>query len=305
MNRERALARVCKGTTVIFGEHDEQLVAEFAAAGVKLDGRPKTGTPAQLEPESVRTVVLLDTLPGDDAAAHELIAHAWSAVKPGGRVVSMVPNAKAGNGANARKRRELYKLLEPLGKPVLCSNQPFRWLMMYVKKPRPNQLHVPVTVAERYAIIAELCRGRVIELGCGPGDLAAVIAGRGHDVVGIDISEAKIAKARRRYPGIEFVVDDAAAFTTGACFDTAVLAEVLEHLDEATGARVLQNAVASLCAGGRLIVSVPNEKCIPHPNHIRTFEARTLRRLLQQFGKPTLVTDQPYKWLMMYVDLEQ
>ena len=45
---------------------------------------------------------------------------------------------------------------------------------------------------------------RVLDVGTGPGLVAAAAAERGADVVGIDFSDAMVAQARRRYPGLDF-----------------------------------------------------------------------------------------------------
>jgi SAM-dependent methyltransferase len=47
-------------------------------------------------------------------------------------------------------------------------------------------------------------RGLVADLGCGPGRVAALLAGHGLDVVGVDLSAAMIAVARRAHPAIRF-----------------------------------------------------------------------------------------------------
>jgi len=52
---------------------------------------------------------------------------------------------------------------------------------------------------------------RVLDLCCGTGQLAAVLADRGWDVVGVDASEAMLAHARRRAPHARFVRADARA----------------------------------------------------------------------------------------------
>jgi SAM-dependent methyltransferase len=44
----------------------------------------------------------------------------------------------------------------------------------------------------------------VADLGCGPGHVAAWLAGRGVRVVGIDLSPAALAVGRRQYPQVEF-----------------------------------------------------------------------------------------------------
>ncbi|MFF8907235.1 class I SAM-dependent methyltransferase [Streptomyces olivaceoviridis] len=46
--------------------------------------------------------------------------------------------------------------------------------------------------------------GTVADLGCGPGDVTAYLAGLGLSVFGLDLSDAMIAIARRRYPALRF-----------------------------------------------------------------------------------------------------
>lgn len=50
---------------------------------------------------------------------------------------------------------------------------------------------------------------RVLDVGCGTGDIGAFIAQRGASVVGIDASAEMIAAARERHPGLDFRVHDA------------------------------------------------------------------------------------------------
>ncbi|MDR6980513.1 SAM-dependent methyltransferase [Streptomyces sp. 3330] len=46
--------------------------------------------------------------------------------------------------------------------------------------------------------------GRVADLGCGPGRVTGFLGALGLDVVGLDLSEAMLAVARRENPGIRF-----------------------------------------------------------------------------------------------------
>lgn len=48
----------------------------------------------------------------------------------------------------------------------------------------------------------------IADLGCGPGHVAAWLAGRGVTAVGIDLSPAMIAAGRRDYPQVQFRVGD-------------------------------------------------------------------------------------------------
>ena len=54
--------------------------------------------------------------------------------------------------------------------------------------------------------IAERVRGRglVVDMGCGPGQVARYLADRGLPVMGVDLSPGMLAQARRLNPGIEF-----------------------------------------------------------------------------------------------------
>ncbi|MFI8100626.1 class I SAM-dependent methyltransferase [Streptomyces sp. NPDC086023] len=42
------------------------------------------------------------------------------------------------------------------------------------------------------------CRGAVLDIGCGPGRLVAALAGRGHRVLGVDVSPAAVTRTVRR-----------------------------------------------------------------------------------------------------------
>jgi SAM-dependent methyltransferase len=68
----------------------------------------------------------------------------------------------------------------------------------------------------------------VLEIGCGRGDLLASLKpNRG---VGIDFSEAMVAKARERHPDLEFRVADAHDFVTGETFDVIILSDLINDL---------------------------------------------------------------------------
>lgn len=57
---------------------------------------------------------------------------------------------------------------------------------------------------------AERLRGRgvVCDMGCGPGHVARYLAGRGLDVIGVDLSPGMVAQAAELNPAIPFRVGD-------------------------------------------------------------------------------------------------
>jgi SAM-dependent methyltransferase len=50
--------------------------------------------------------------------------------------------------------------------------------------------------------------GRALDAGCGTGGVAQLLVARGHDVVGVDLSEAMLSRARRLVPQPSFVAGD-------------------------------------------------------------------------------------------------
>jgi trans-aconitate methyltransferase len=92
---------------------------------------------------------------------------------------------------------------------------------------------------------------RVLDLGCGTGQLTARIRERGADVIGIDRSEAMVDQARQNFPDLQFEQDNATTFTLNwpvdAVFSNATLHWVKPP--EAAVARVW----AALKPGGRFV----------------------------------------------------
>ena len=72
--------------------------------------------------------------------------------------------------------------------------------------------------------------GRVLEIGCGTGDLLnAVAPGWG---VGIDFSESMLSIARSKYPYLEFKRMDAHQLTLEESFDAIILSDLIGDLED-------------------------------------------------------------------------
>ncbi len=69
---------------------------------------------------------------------------------------------------------------------------------------------------------------RILDLGCGTGYLANVIAEAGATVVGIDSSLEMVAKAKLQYPELEFKVQSATEFYFDEHFD-AIFSNAVLH----------------------------------------------------------------------------
>jgi SAM-dependent methyltransferase len=124
---------------------------------------------------------------------------------------------------------------------------------------------------------------RILDVGCGTGELVRELAGRfpGAAIAGADVSERALERSRQATPRGEFFTLDLAS---SSCldpyparlgsFDLVTCCEVLEHLaDDVAGLRRLH---ALLAPDGCLIVTVPGgsrtqfDRAIGHLRHYGT-----------------------------------
>ncbi len=104
---------------------------------------------------------------------------------------------------------------------------------------------------EKYFSFIIPANARVLELGCGLGDLLAAM--KPVYGVGIDFAPDIIEQARKRYPGLHFLTADAEEMTLGESFDYIILSDLACCLWDVQ--KVFQN-VRKLChPQTRLVIS--------------------------------------------------
>jgi len=92
---------------------------------------------------------------------------------------------------------------------------------------------------------------KIIDWGCGTGDLAAAIAAKGAEVTGIDASAEMIHTARSKYPHLTFQVADGQTFVAKTPVDAIFSNAALHWLLDKHGAA--SSISASLKMNGRFI----------------------------------------------------
>jgi len=114
--------------------------------------------------------------------------------------------------------------------------------------------------------------GRVLDVGCGDGSIAAGVVDHAGDYLGIDVSPVAVAAARRRLPAARFAVTGIEDLPEPGPFDLVMAFEVIEHLADPN--TVLDRMVRLLSRDGVVVLSTPNRDRLT--NRLR----RTRRRLL-------------------------
>ncbi len=144
-------------------------------------------------------------------------------------------------------------------------------------------------------------RVRVLDVGCGEGQLTAELARAGFEVLGVDVAEEPLCRLRARHPELDArrVSVDGDWPLPDAGFDAVWAGETIEHV--ADTAAWLSEIRRVLRSGGTLALSTPahgrlrmlalalsgrrfDEHFDPRSDHVRFYTRRTLARLLAEFG---------------------
>jgi 2-polyprenyl-3-methyl-5-hydroxy-6-metoxy-1,4-benzoquinol methylase len=135
-------------------------------------------------------------------------------------------------------------------------------------------------------------RGRLLDVGCGPGLLLDEARRSGYATVGLELSR-DAARHATEVLGLDVREVALEAFDTAERFDVVVLADVLEHLEDPVAG--IERAAGLLAPGGVLCVVTPDPSSLTArvagarwwgyvPAHTCLLPRRTLRELLTAAG---------------------
>lgn len=153
----------------------------------------------------------------------------------------------------------------------------------------------PSYLVKRQVILEYLpkCEGnRILEVGCGCGDLLHVLEGRGYHGIGVDISEEALAVAASGLSGNRITVARCTPEELHEEFDVVIASEVMEHYQD--DSHFINQLRERLRDGGHLLLTVPahmkdwgsnDDSC----GHVRRYERVELFNLLTAAGFSDIV----------------
>jgi len=161
----------------------------------------------------------------------------------------------------------------------------------------PEQLAPPDFERRRQYLLEEVRPGeRVLDLGCGTGELTAALALAGAQPIGVEVARAALRRARAGHPGLDFrlaPIGGALPLADGS-LDLVWSSEVIEHV--ADTAAWLSEIWRVLVPRGRVLLTTPAHGRVPvavwglerytQPlgDHLHLYTRRSLRTVLQVLG---------------------
>ncbi len=126
---------------------------------------------------------------------------------------------------------------------------------------------------ELLARVPLVSAGKVVDVGCGPGNSTALLAARYPDaeIVGVDSSPAMLAAARQALPRVVFVEADAETWlpdvNTDLVFSNSTYQWIPDHV------AIFQRILACLPSGAVLAVQMPDNLAEPAHRLMRQIAA--------------------------------
>jgi 2-polyprenyl-3-methyl-5-hydroxy-6-metoxy-1,4-benzoquinol methylase len=158
--------------------------------------------------------------------------------------------------------------------------------------------------------------GRIVDIGCGRGEMLALLQSEGHEVQGVDtdLGMVEICKAR----GLPAVADDGIHFLSQTPDDSLkgiFCAQVVEHLITPELEQLVRLSLRTLRVGGVLVIETINPRSsfalgnhfYADTSHVRPVHPETLRFICEQIGFRNVQLEErsPHPSLALGADLPE
>lgn len=152
-----------------------------------------------------------------------------------------------------------------------------------------------------------MCKGKILDLGCGMGHYSKYIKNKGFEVVGIDFSKEMLKIAKENEPNVEFIESDICNLPENLDkdFDGVLIAYVIQHLSKEETRECFIKLKERLIEKANLLIlflegnRILNEEEPFNPEFcyvIKEYEKEEITELLKECGYDVLeIEEKPYK----------
>lgn len=134
-------------------------------------------------------------------------------------------------------------------------------------------------------------KGRVLDLGCGRGEVLELLAGQGFQSQGVESDPELVTVCRGK--GLEVEAGDVIEYLgrQHEAWDGVFIGHLIEHMPSDVAHQMLAHARQALRSGGRVVVLTPNPNWLPgvgafwaDPTHVRPYPIAAMRDMLESLG---------------------
>ena len=167
----------------------------------------------------------------------------------------------------------------------------------YAQFIQENGLRLLIRLA-RYKFVAKMLRpsDRVMEVGSGSGLGSIFLSQYCGSVLGVDVKNTEVEEANRlnKRENVDFVVADIFNSDLDSKFDVVTSLDVIEHMSEEDGQRLIEAKVEHLNEYGMVIIgspsiySYPYQSRISQVSHVKCYDMLELQSLMDRYFHRTL-----------------
>ncbi len=140
-----------------------------------------------------------------------------------------------------------------------------------------------INIRKKYKIVEKyISRGRLLDIGCGSGELLNYFAGRGWDTMGIEPNQTARAFAQKKY-GLKIEGEREIKNLPALSFDVVSMWHVLEHVADVN--ERMEQVQRLLIKDGIAVIALPNPRSWDAENYQNYWAAYDVPRHLFHFSQ--------------------